>query len=139
MDVDSASGRIEAGSTMIKTITLGDKILIAVLLVFTIGSFFAKNLLSSEGSVVIIELKDIPVYKGSLTEDRKITIKGAYGDVRLQIKSGRVAVVYAACPNKVCVRTGWRSLAGESIICVPNQVIVRILGEETTEVRGITG
>ncbi|MEK7251056.1 MAG: NusG domain II-containing protein [Bacteroidota bacterium] len=122
-----------------KMITLGDKILIVVLFLCTAGSFFAKNLLASQGSLVIIELKEMPVYKGKLTEDRKVTIKGAYGDVRVQIRGGNVAVVHADCPNKVCVRTGWRSHSGESIICVPNQVVVRILGEERNEVRGITG
>lgn len=124
---------------MMQTMTLGDKVLLAFLLVCTVGSFFATNFLSSEGSVVLIELKEMPVYKGSLAEDRKVTIKGAYGDVRVQIKAGKVAVVYADCPNKVCVRTGWRSLSGESIICVPNHIIVRILGEETHGVRGVTG
>lgn len=124
---------------MMKKMTLGDTILFVVLLVCTVGSFFAKNLLTSPGALVIIEVKNIAVYKGNLAEDRKVTIKGAYGDVRIQIKNGKVAVVYADCPNKVCVRTGWRSLSGETIICVPNQVIVRILGEETTNVRGITG
>lgn len=122
-----------------KMITVGDKVLIVVLLLCVAGSFVAKNLLDSPGSIVIIELKDKPVYKGDLMEDRKVTIKGDYGDVRIQIKDGKVAVVYAECPNKVCVRTGWRSLSGESIICVPNRVIIRILGEETNDVRGITG
>lgn len=124
---------------MMKMITPADKILIVVLLLCTIGSFFTKNLLASQGSLVIIELRDMPVYKGDLTEDRKITIRGAFGDVRVQIKEGKVAVVYAECPNKVCVRTGWRSFSGESIICVPNRLIIRILGEETNAVRGVTG
>ena len=119
--------------------TIGDKILVVVMALLTAGSFFAGRFLADEGKVVIIDVNDLPVYKGDLQEDRKVTIRGLYGDVLIQIKGGEVAVVRAECPNKVCVRTGWRSLAGESIICVPNRVLIRIVGNQTNQVRGITG
>lgn len=118
--------------------TLGDYILLIVLII-GIGVSFLMSFSASTGSTVIVELKDLPVYKGNLAENRKVTIKGTHGDVRIQIRDGKVAVVFAECPNKVCVRTGWRSRSGESIICVPNRVIVRILGEETNVIQGVTG
>jgi hypothetical protein len=119
--------------------TFADKLLLGILLTVTAGSFFATSHFSSEGRRVMIEVNDIPVYKGNLAEDRKVTIHGAYGDVFIEFKDGKVGVRRAECPNKICVRTGWRSLAGESIICVPNKVVIRILGEETATIRGITG
>jgi hypothetical protein len=124
---------------MMKRLTVGDVALLVVLTVCTVGSFFAKNLFASHGFTVLVELRNIAVYKGNLSEERKVTIHGAYGDVRIQIHDGRVAVVHAECPNKVCVRTGWRGLAGETIICVPNRLVIRILGDGMTPIRGITG
>lgn len=124
---------------MMNTITWGDKILVAALIFCTVGSLFALSLFASHGSTVIVELKGMVVYKGDLNEDRKVTLHGAYGDVRVRIDQGKVAVVYADCPNKICVRTGWRFLGGDVILCVPNQVLVRIEADRTTEVRGITG
>lgn len=124
---------------MMKRLTPGDAALLVVLTACTVGSFFARDLFASHGFIVLVELRNIAVYKGNLSEERKVTIRGAYGDVRIQIHDGRVAVVYAECPNKVCVRTGWRQLAGESIICVPNRLVIRILGDAETRVRGITG
>lgn len=110
-------------------ITTGDIVLCIILLVVIIGSFFLANTLVSLGETVIIEVKGNAVYKGALAEDRKITIKAGYGLVRIQIKGNKVAVVAAECPDKICVRTGWRSHAGESILCGPNELIIRILGK----------
>ncbi|MBX2989928.1 MAG: NusG domain II-containing protein [Bacteroidetes bacterium] len=120
-------------------ITWGDKVLAIGLALCTLGSFFGLQYISHPGSTVIVELKDLVVYKSSLAENRKITVRGDYGDVRIQVNEGRVAVVHADCPNKVCVRTGWRSLAGDAIICVPNRVLIRIVGAQTKHIRGITG
>ncbi len=122
-----------------KRLTVGDGVLLVVLVVCTVASFFARDVFASHGFTVLVELRTMPVYKGNLSEERKVTVRGAYGDVRIQIHDGQVAVVYAECPNKICVRTGWRRLAGESIICVPNRLVIRILGDGTTVVRGITG
>ncbi len=120
-------------------ITWGDGVLAVGLALCTLGSFFGMQYFSLSGSTVIVELKDLVVYKSDLTENRKITVRGDYGDVRIQVNEGRVAVVHADCPNKVCVRTGWRSLAGDVVICVPNRVLIRIVGEQTKHIRGITG
>lgn len=119
--------------------TLADKILLAALVAITAASFGVKNVFASEGSLVLVELGGTVVYKGELSENRKVTVTGKFGDVRIQIREGKVGVVSADCPNKVCVRTGWRSLSGESIICVPNRVLVKILGERSNVVRGVTG
>ena len=39
---------------------------------------------------------------------------------------GGVRFVSAQCPNKLCVNTGEIRLAGESIACVPNKVVVTL-------------
>lgn len=101
-----------------------------VLLVVTVGSFFLSKTPASLGETVIIEVKGNAVYKGLLSEDRKITIKATYGLVRIQIKGNKVAVVAAECPNRICVRAGWRSHTGESILCTPNELVIRILGKQ---------
>ncbi|MER3523474.1 MAG: hypothetical protein C4326_05240 [Ignavibacteria bacterium] len=124
---------------MTNRLTTADIVLLVVLTAFTIGSFFTRDLLASQGFTVVVELRNVAVYKGNLNEERQVTVRGGFGDVRISIHNGCVAVVHAECPNKVCVRTGWRNLAGESIICVPNRLVIRILGDMPNVVRGITG
>jgi hypothetical protein len=119
-------------------ITIADVVLVALVLILSVGSFFSLPTVLGRGSTVFVEMKGMMMYKGDLAENRKVTVRGAHGDVRIQIKDGKVGVLFAECPNKICVRTGWRSRSGESIICVPNAVLIRIEGESNV-VRGVTG
>ena len=51
---------------------------------------------------------------------------GASNTVR--IRDGRVSVCAASCPDGLCVRHRAVSRAGESIICLPNRVVVTVDG-----------
>ena len=44
----------------------------------------------------------------------------------VEIKDGKVSVTEASCKNQVCVRHGAISRSGESIVCLPNRLVVRI-------------
>ena len=44
----------------------------------------------------------------------------------VMINGGKVSVSEASCKNKVCVRHGAISRSGESIVCLPNRLVVRI-------------
>ncbi len=44
----------------------------------------------------------------------------------VEIKDGTVSVTEASCKNQVCVRHGAISRSGESIVCLPNRLVVRI-------------
>ena len=46
----------------------------------------------------------------------------------VEIKDGKVSVSAASCKNQVCVRHGSISHAGESIVCLPNRLVVTIEG-----------
>lgn len=58
-----------------------------------------------------------------------LTADGGMNHVRVQ--GGRVAVTDADCPDKVCVKSGWILNSGESIICLPHKLVLRIEGEPT--------
>ena len=55
------------------------------------------------------------------------TVEGTYCNV-VSVDYGRVAVVESDCPSQDCVHTGWCSHAGQSIICLPNGVEIRLVG-----------
>ncbi|MEO8167863.1 MAG: NusG domain II-containing protein [bacterium] len=100
-----------------------------VSLTLAAGSFVVSSVPVSSDDLVTIELKGTSVYVGSLNEDRKITIKAAYGLVRIQIKGKRVAVEGAECPDQACVKTGWQTHGGQSIVCEPNELAIHIVGK----------
>ena len=57
------------------------------------------------------------------------TVQGDLYNVVI-IDSGSVSVSEASCKNQVCVRHGSISHPGESIVCLPNRLIVSIEGGE---------
>jgi len=124
---------------MLKSLTIADKLLLAILIGGTLTSYVLVDLIALPGATVLVEVDRHVVYKAALNEDASFRVHGATGELVVEIRDGRVAVTGADCPNRICVRTGWRNKAGDVIVCVPNKVIVRIAGPEGDEVRAVTG
>lgn len=70
----------------------------------------------------------------SLCEDQVIKIDDTN---RLEIHDGFARMEWADCPDQVCVNHRSISRDGESIICLPNQVVVSIENGESSEVDDI--
>ncbi len=54
-------------------------------------------------------------------------INGTKGDVAININNKKARVTESSCTHKNCINSGSISLADESIVCIPNEVL--IIGE----------
>jgi len=45
----------------------------------------------------------------------------------IRIEPGRIRVLEADCPDRVCVVTGWLSRPGQLAACVPGRLLVRMV------------
>ena len=63
-------------------------------------------------------------------ETRKLAIDGYQGKSYVEISGGRVRMEDSACPDKLCVKSGWISRPGESIVCLPNRVVIEVRSGE---------
>ena len=61
-----------------------------------------------------------------LSEDRDVDVPADPGENLVHIEGGKVSVVSASCKNQVCVKHGTISKPGESIVCLPNRLVVSI-------------
>lgn len=68
--------------------------------------------------------------------DEKIVIKGAVTN-HIEITADGVRFAESNCPDQVCVRSGLLSRAGQSAVCLPNRVIVRVTGAAEPEVDAV--
>ena len=73
--------------------------------------------LRTKGGAVIVEQDGRETARYALTEDRTVRIEG-----------GEVWLSEADCPNLLCVKTGKIRYAGQSIVCLPHKLAVRIGG-----------
>jgi len=64
-----------------------------------------------------------------LSRDRTVTERANGHDVKLEIQGGRIRVVDTDCPRQICKHAGWISRASQTIVCVPNKVLVEVKGE----------
>ena len=69
----------------------------------------------------------------SLSEDKTIAVKRGNKLNVIRIKHGYVTMSEASCENQVCVKHKAISKTGESIICLPNKVVVSISGKEANK------
>ena len=66
----------------------------------------------------------------SLSEDQTIEIN----DTNVcEIQNGEVNMKEADCPDQLCIHQGPIHIQGETIVCLPNRVVLEITGIDTEE------
>jgi hypothetical protein len=65
-----------------------------------------------------------------LSSERRIDVHGPLGDSVIEIHAGRVRFVSSPCHGKQCVHSGWLSHSGELAACLPNGIMVSVIGRE---------
>lgn len=119
---------------MKKLITKKDCILLLVLLLVGITGIIIMNSADTgESAEIIVDgtTKEIV----SLDEDFEKQFNG----VVICCENSEIYIKESSCPDKVCARSGRISKSGESIICAPNRVAVKINGEKGNMPDAITG
>lgn len=68
-----------------------------------------------------------------LNEERTLDVDGPLGTTRVVVSGGAVRIVSSPCPRGICVAIGPIDSPGESAVCVPNRVVVRVVGGSATD------
>lgn len=102
----------------------GDPIAVIIVLILA-AAVFIMTLRKNDGSVVEVRSGGEIEYVLSLNDDAEVSVSGC----TVKVSGGKVSVVSANCPDKVCEKTGEISKSGQSIICVPNRVEISVLGD----------
>ncbi len=117
---------------------IGDVCLIAVLLV-TAVLLLLLPFLSARGAVAEIVIVDGgEVRSVSLEKNARYEVVSRGVHLTVCVEDGRIFVSESDCRDAVCRNTPPISRAGQSIVCAPAGVVVRISGEEVL-VDGVSG
>jgi len=54
---------------------------------------------------------------------------GPLGVTRIEVRGGRVRVLSSPCPQQACIQSGWIGVAGELLVCLPNEIVLRLPGQ----------
>ncbi len=74
----------------------------------------------------------------SLAEEKVLNLGGPYR-VRLRAGPGFIEFLSSDCPDQVCVRTGRLTRAGETAVCLPARISVRLEGGAGGGTDAVTG
>ena len=96
--------------------------LLSVILVAVLGMLLFRSF----GDTVTVTVDGKTFGEYSLDQNRSVEIKTEYGFNLLVIKDGKAYVESASCPDGICSAHKPISYDGESIICLPNKVVVHI-------------
>ena len=110
-----------------KRLRRNDVIFIAVLLAVVMIAGACLYFFRGEGNTVTVSVDGQVIATYPLNVDRVEDIHtGEDGLNRLVIKDGKAYVETASCPDGICAAHRPVGYGGESIICVPNKVVVEI-------------
>lgn len=113
-----------------------DLILMAAVLTIAIAGFLLYASFGKDSAGMITVTVDGEVFGTySLKKDQEIQINDTNF---LIVQDGKADMIEADCPDQICVEQKAVSKNKESIICLPNKVIVEVIGGEETELDEVT-
>ena len=105
--------------------------LLLVLGLLAVGGVIGLLVLLSGRPGGAVQVRVAGEIKGTyrLNAEQMIRIEGIGGTNLLVIADGSASVAEADCPDALCVSMGKISRAGQSIVCLPHQVVVEVVDE----------
>ena len=89
------------------------------------------------GAYAVVTLRGEEIARYSLSADLTVTVGEEEYNV-LTISGGEAFISNANCGDHTCIHTGRIGKEGEQIICLPHQLVIEIVGGESSELDAAT-
>ncbi|MFB0920679.1 MAG: NusG domain II-containing protein [Oscillospiraceae bacterium] len=109
-----------------------DIMLLAAVIIVAALIWGFTRMTRSEGATAVVTVDGEVFGTFPLDTDAEIRIGDDEHYNILVIKDGTAEITEASCPDKLCVKQGKAEYDGQSIICLPNKVVVEIKGGEAS-------
>lgn len=103
-----------------------DIILALVLLLISVAGLLLYKGLQSEGDYAVVLIDGEESARFDLSDETEYVISANGGTNTLVIKDGKADVISADCPDGICKGHAPISKAGETIVCLPHGVVIKI-------------
>ncbi len=122
---------------MANLLTRGDRWLLLILLLASVAMLYQFFPTESSGHTARIIHKGQVLLELNLNKDQRVTLKGDRGPVVVQVKNRAIRIIESECQSQFCIKSGAISRVNQIIVCVPNRIVIKILGNPGLDV--ITG
>lgn len=108
-----------------------DIVLIGLLIIMAFISYIVIfNFMSKHGDVVEVYSQSKLIKKVPLDTDTEFEVKIDNHVNVIRVENGFVFMLDADCPDKLCKKQGKIRNSGETIICLPNKIVIRVDAEK---------
>ena len=94
--------------------------------IFCLILIFTFNIFSKKGTKALV------YYDGNLIKTIDLSINGEYvvngynGEVVIKVLNNKISVLQEDSPLHLCSKQGYINLSHESIVCLPNKIVINI-------------
>lgn len=107
---------------------------IIIILALFCASFSVLFLLphNSSGTKVQLCVQGKVIKTFDLSKNQRWTYRSEDGDYNeIEIKDGAIAVVKASCRDQIDVQRGFISKVNDTIVCLPHDLVIQIIGDQS--------
>jgi hypothetical protein len=119
-----------------EVIKKGDVVIIRLIVIVTIrGQYFLPNReIGGSQRIITVEIdQELYIYKLSFDDSKIIAFDFKDQQGALVYQDGKIRMETMnrdICPKQICSKTGWIEYKSQSIVCIPNKIIVTINGKQ---------
>ena len=108
-----------------------DIVLIVIILLVAIlfFCFYARE----DGKIANVYYENNLILKINLKENKEYDVTGYNGNVHLVVENGKIKVEEENSPKHLCSKQGFISSSYETIVCLPNKIVIKIKSEDSVD------
>jgi hypothetical protein len=115
-------------------LNLSDIAVAVIVMAVSITPLFSFNKAPASGATVNIYEDARLVKQADLSTDAIYKVKNE----EIQVAGKKVRMLKADCPHQLCVSQGWISTPAQTIVCVPNKILVEITNNGAQELDAVS-
>ena len=109
-------------------------IILVIIIICISGIFILINKLNSkQGKYALVYYDNKLIKKIDLSINKTYNVKGYNGSVRIVVKNNKIKVAKEKSPLHLCSKRGYISKSYESIICLPNKIVIEIDSKKSVD------
>jgi hypothetical protein len=89
-----------------------------------------------KNAVISVDGKTVASYPLA-GEAQTVTVEGDLGPVTIRLEEGKIRITQSPCPHQLCVKQGAVQAAGQTIVCLPNRLVIEITGPDSGKTDGL--
>lgn len=111
-----------------------DKLLFQCVLLSAFLFFCIFQLIPKEkGSIAVVTYQNQKVLEIDLSQNKTYQVDGKNGKITIVVKNGKIKVAKENSPYHVCSKQGYIESSNESLVCLPNELIITIQGKSDVD------